>query len=262
MATDSAGLTWRGTRAFAVRAGREHARGWTGLVGAAVPVALFGLLLFAPGFADSPPARAAAAVAAAAYGAFLAPTYAAASVLSGDLAEGRYRKLRSMPVAPSADAAGRVLAALAPGLVGAAIALAVGALAGGRYAVAPGGAALVVVALVAVAVLGGSLGVVFAALLARGAALAASWLVPVALFAASGYGGTRPDAAVEGALVAVPPTLAARVGGAHLTDATSLVPPALPEGPLPVAALVALALLGVALAATTLGSWAYGGGAR
>ena len=162
--------------------------------------------------------------------------------LTQDLKRKRYRKLRSLPVAPSADFAGRFLAGLAIAAVAYAIVIVVGLLDGASYAV-QGMWSLPVA--VGAFLLFSAVGV--------SVAVAVTWLVDdsefvVAItnalllvsFFLTAYNGLTPELLPESSqwLVNVAPnSLAARLQMGHLTGVEGVggeggvTPPGLPTGP-------------------------------
>jgi ABC-2 type transport system permease protein len=186
--------------------------------------------------------------------------------LSNDLTSKRYRKLRSLPVAPSADFAGRFLSGVAIGAGSYILVLIVGYLDGARYSLqGPWSIPVVILSFLLFALVGVSVAVL------------TTWLVEdsemvvgitnailLVSFFLTGYNGILPGLLPEEtrAIVNIAPnSLAARLQVWHLTDIpatvpqgveeTGLSPPELPVGPAFVALLVVWALV-LGAAATML----------
>jgi len=259
---DLEAVPWhRQTRAFAVRTLRELFRNRAALFwGLAAPVffyVVFGLLLSSSdntGFY-----RAGNAVSFGVFGAFSVSMVIFAQTLSADVKSRRYRKLRSLPVAASADVLGRFLGGFALATASFALVLVVGVATGAELAVRSPLSLLVVAAslflfcLVAMAA-----AVVVASILDEGEYIVGiTNMLVLGLFFLTGYNGLVPTIAPEpvlGLANYLPNALATRLGIYHLTTAPgewgTLTPPAMPTEPLWVALL---AVYAVVIAA--VGSW-------
>ncbi len=176
------------------------------------------------------------------FGVLTVTLVAFAGGLGSDITEKRYRKLRSLPVAPSADFAGRFLAGVAVAAVSYVLVLVVGFLDGADYALQGfGSVPVVVVSFLLFSVVGVSV------------AVAVTWVVSdpeivvgitnailLVTFFLTGYNGTTPGLLPEStrAIVnVVPNSLAARLQMWHLTDTPAsgsteggATPPELPVG--------------------------------
>jgi ABC-2 type transport system permease protein len=257
--TRAGGTAWsRQSRAFAVRTLRELFRNRAALVwGLAAPAfffLVFGVLLGDPGVQ-----RGANAVVFGVFGAFSVSLVIFATALSADLKAKRYRKLRSLPISPTADLLGRFAGGLVLALVSFALVLTVGVALDGTLAVRSA---------VSIPVVLGAL-VLFCLLAMGGAVLVASVLddgeyvvgvtnmLTLALFFLTGYNGLLPSMApgpLGGLVNVLPNSLATRLAVYHLVPVNSgagtpLVPPALPIG-----VESALLLGGYAVAGVVLGS--------
>ncbi|MFC5368839.1 ABC transporter permease [Salinirubrum litoreum] len=246
-------------RAFAVRTLRALVRNRPALIwGLAAPVfffLVFGVLLGSGGVQ-----RGANAVVFGVFGAFSVSLVVFATALSADLQARRYRKLRSLPVSPSADLFGRFLGGLALSTVSFCLVLGVGVLSGGTLAVRSALAVPVVLgSLVLFCLLAMGTAVVVASVLDDGEyVVGVTNMLTLALFFLTGYNGLLPAVAPGplGSLVnALPNSLATRLAVVHLVpvapSGTPLTPPALPSGWQPLALLVIYAVVG-----TVVGSWA------
>lgn len=253
------GTAWpRQTRAFAVRTLRELFRNRATLVwGLAAPAfffLVFGVLLGDPGIQ-----RGANAVVFGVFGAFSVSLVIFATALSADLKAKRYRKLRSLPVSPTADLLGRFTGGLVLALVSFALVLGVGVAADGTLAIRSAVSVPVVLgALVLFCLLAMGAAVLVASVLDDGEyVVGVTNMLTLSLFFLTGYNGLLPSMAPGplGELVNVlPNSLATRLAVYHLVPVgsgagTPLVPPALPTG-----LESALLLGGYAVAGVVLGS--------
>jgi ABC-2 type transport system permease protein len=193
------------------------------------------------------------------FGAFTVSFVLFARAFTNDLEQKRYRKIRSLPVAPSADLVGRLLGAFAFALVSFWFVVGVGYLDGA--AVRFEGALAVpatVLGLFLFCLVGVSAAVLLASVMYQGeyfAAIANSVLV--VLYFGTGFNGIGPGLLPAGTQWVVnwaPNALATRVLIHYLvdTDATApvLTPPAIPSGPDHLLLLVGFAV--VFLAVSTL----------
>ncbi|WP_276258790.1 ABC transporter permease [Haloglomus litoreum] len=257
--TGNGGVAWhRQSRAFAVRTLRELFRNRAALVwGLAAPAfffLVFGVLLGDPGVQ-----RGANAVVFGVFGAFSVSLVIFATALSADLKAKRYRKLRSLPVSPTADLLGRFAGGLALALVSFVLVLAVGVATDGTLALRSAVSVPVVLgALVLFCLLAMGAAVLVASVLDDGEyVVGVTNMLTLALFFLTGYNGLLPSMAPGplGELVNVlPNSLATRLAVYHLVPVgsgagTPLVPPALPTG-----VESALLLGGYAVAGVVLGS--------
>jgi ABC-2 type transport system permease protein len=234
--TEPGGVPWlRQTKAFAVRNLRAMFREKATVIwGFGFPAFWYFLtsLMFLPSAENvgGPSALATikggAAVALGLFGVLTVTLVAFASGLATDLQEKRYRKLRSLPIAPSADFAGRSLAAVVVGAVSYLIVIVIGYLDGASYSLR-GASSIPIV--VGTFVLFSLVGVSIAVLVARfvgdpeyvtaiaNAALLVSYFL-------TGYNGMSPGLLPEQTrwiVNVVPNSLAARLQTWHMTETAS-----------------------------------------
>jgi ABC-2 type transport system permease protein len=196
------------------------------------------------------------------FGVLTVTLVAFAGGLSTDLTEKRYRKLRSLPVAPSADFAGRYLAGVAIAALSYVLVLLVGLLDGADYTLrGPASIPIVVGTFLLFSLVGISVAVLVTRLVEDSELVVGitNAILLVSYFL-TGYNGMTPGLLPEEShwiVNVMPNSLAARLQTWHMTDipATTpagveeagLTPPPLPVGPEFVALLVAWAVaLGVA----------------
>jgi ABC-2 type transport system permease protein len=220
--------------------------------------------------------KAATAVALGLFGALTVTLVLFASGLGRDVSEKRYRTLRSLPVAPSADFAGRYLAGLSVAACSYALVLVVGFLDGARYALQGPTSVLVVVGSLALfSLIGVSLAVLVTVLVADAEMIVGiTNAVLLVTYFLTGYNGLMPGMLPDRArfLVNVAPNaLAARLQMWHLADVPAtvpggpasasggLAPPALPVGLEYVALLLGWALALGAVAAVAMDRGIYRG---
>lgn len=219
--------------------------------------------------------KAATAVALGLFGALTVTLVLFASGLGRDVSEKRYRKLRSLPVAPSADFAGRYLAGLSVAACSYALVLVVGFLDGARYALQGPTSVLVVVGSLALfSLIGVSLAVLVTVLVADAEMIVGiTNAVLLVTYFLTGYNGMTPGMLPDRARVLVnvaPNALAARLQMWHLADVPAtapegagasggLAPPALPVGLEYVALLLGWALVLGAAAAVAMDRGIYRG---
>jgi len=208
------------------------------------------------------------------FGVLTVTLVAFAGGLSADLTTKRYRKLRSLPVAPSADFAGRYLAGVAVAAVAYVLVLLVGLADGAAYSLrGPGSIPVVAGTFLLFSLVGVSVAVLVTRLVEDSELVVGiTNAILLVSFFLTGYNGTTPSLLPEQSqwLVNVAPnSLATRLQTWHLTDipATTppgveeagLTPPVLPVGVTFVALLAAWALgLGIA-AAYLMDSAVYSG---
>ncbi|MFC7070130.1 ABC transporter permease [Halobaculum lipolyticum] len=245
--------------AFATRTLKELFRNRAALVwGLAAPAfffLVFGVLLGDPGIQ-----RGANAVVFGVFGAFSVSLVIFATALSADLKAKRYRKLRSLPISPTADLLGRFTGGLVLALVSFALVLAVGVATDGTLAIRSAvSVPIVFVALVLFCLLAMGAAVFVASVLDDGEyVVGVTNMLTLALFFLTGYNGLLPSMAPGslGEWVNVfPNSLATRLAVYHLVPVgsgagTPLTPPALPTG-----VESALLLGGYAVAGVVLGSF-------
>jgi ABC-2 type transport system permease protein len=205
------------------------------------------------------------------FGVLTVTLVAFAGGLSSDLTEKRYRKLRSLPVSPTADLAGRFLAGVAVAGVSYLIVIFVGFLDGADYALrGPGSVAVVVGSFLLFSAVGVSV------------AVAVTWFVNdpevvigitnailLVSFFLTGYNGTNPGFLPESSrdvVNIVPNSLASRLQMWHLTETSKsgaaqggATPPALPVGVEYVALLAGWAVVFAAVASYLMSRGIYSG---
>ena len=272
-ATAETGVRWtKQTKAFALRNLRAMLRTKATIIwGFGFPAFWYILtsLFFLPdagdvGAATLADTKGATAVSLGLFGVLTVTLVAFASGLGEDLTAKRYRKLRSLPVAPSADFAGRYLAGVAVAAVSYALVLAVGWVDGASYTLRQPSSVLVVVGSFLLFALVGTSVAVLVIWLVEDAEIVVGITNAILLvsYFLTGYNGLVPGLLPGDSrwLVNVAPnSLAARLQAWHLTDLPKTVPagtreaglspPPLPVSPAFVTLLAAWAVvLGVAAA--------------
>jgi ABC-2 type transport system permease protein len=198
------------------------------------------------------------------FGVLTVTLVAFAGGLSADLTEKRYRKLRSLPVAPSADFAGRYLAGVIVAAISYVVVLIVGLLDGANYALrGPGSVPIIIVSFLLFSLIGVSVAVLVTRVVEDSELVVGiTNAILLVSFFLTGYNGMTPGLLPEDSrwLVNVAPnSLASRLQAWHLTDTpktlptgaegTGITPPSLPVGPEFVTLLATWAVvLGVAAA--------------
>lgn len=181
-----------------------------------------------------------------------------------DLEYKRYRKLRSLPIKPSADIFGRFAAGLAMSLVSYLIVLVVGYVDGARFAIEPLSVPVFLLSFFLLSIIGMSLGIVVTSFVVKpGFVNMLTFFGVIVLFFASGFNGIRPGILPSGfgwLVNYLPHSLATRIQVAYLTDVPvdALTPPALPESPRFLAILVVYGLLFVAFGKVAMDRIIYG----
>jgi ABC-2 type transport system permease protein len=265
----------RQMKAFTLRSFREQSRNRTGLFFSFV----FPILIYiqttrfsAPLFAQSSSTwsgagKAMMAVSLGLFGAFFVSVVVFVSPLSDDLEEKRYRKLRSLPIAPSADLVGRFLGGvvLAAAFV---FILGVGLLDGATFTLRLLTIPAVVGSLVLFCAIGMAVATVVAIVVSRPEYVTTiTGMGLFVLFFLTGTNGVTPGslpATLRGALNYVPNALATRVQIYYLTDPrthSQLTPPALPGDPLYLGLLVVYAVGFIAVAVAVMRRSVYRGDA-
>jgi ABC-2 type transport system permease protein len=269
----SGGGAWvRQTRAFARRYARELFRSrmvlfWS--VGFPVGFYLLTIAVFLRGQGVPaefmPYVKASTAVSYGMFGAVVASLNSFGQQLATDFEDGRYRQFRALPLAPSADLAGRLLAGGVLSLVSLAVVLVVAVPTGARFGLRS--AAAVPVALLAVAsfaVFWMVLAVVVSTAV-RDTRYASVVTVSVALLSyfLTGYNGTDP-ASFQGPDVLLnwlPNTLATRLlahGVVVPPDGSSVVtPPAVPDALTGLGVLAVYAAVSLAVALVVMRRFVY-----
>ena len=272
-ATAGTGVRWtKQTKAFALRNLRAMLRTKATIIwGFGFPAFWYILtsLFFLPdagdvGAATLADTKGATAVSLGLFGVLTVTLVAFASGLGEDLTAKRYRKLRSLPVAPSADFAGRYLAGVAVAAVSYALVLAVGWVDGASYTLRRPSSVLVVVGSFLLFALVGTSVAVLVTWLVEDAEIVVGITNAILLvsYFLTGYNGLVPGLLPGDSrwLVNVAPnSLAARLQAWHLTDLPKTVPagtreaglspPPLPVSPAFITLLAAWAVvLGVAAA--------------
>lgn len=262
----------RQVRAFALRAIRRFVGNRSTLfwaIGAPVAYYLFFGVYVSTG-GDNPGAiRAGMAPAFGIFGALAATMMTFSGNLGADLRAKRYRKLRSLPISPGADLAGRFLAGLLFGFLAFAAVMLVGLFTGATIRIpGPVPALAVLVSVFLLCLFGLSLGVLSAAIVQNGQRLQivgnGGLLV---LFFGTGYNGINPDILPEIVVPVVnflPNSLATRITVATLSppaasSQSSLVPPAVPTGLFAYVLLIGYAVVLSGLAALAMDRYIYRG---
>ncbi|WP_440990932.1 ABC transporter permease [Haloarchaeobius baliensis] len=206
------------------------------------------------------------------FGAFTVTLVAFAQNFTDDLEAKRYRKLRSLPIAPSADLTGRFLAGFVLALASFWTVVGVGYLDGASFALADGWLSVVVVlvSLLLFCIVGMSTAVVFSTVVEKGEYLTiVTNTTLLILFFSTGYNGIQAAMSPMREYVnLVPNSLAARMQIYHLTDVrgqaaeqAGLVSPALPGDPRFLALLLGFAVVLWCVAVLTMRRSVYGGDA-
>lgn len=179
----------------------------------------------------------ATAVSYALFGAFTATVAVFAGAFARDLDGGRYRKLRSLPIAPSADLAGRFLAALALSVASYVVVLAVAFATGARFEprlTAPG---TIAVTLLAVCVVALALALLLGTVLTRPEYMTTIAVVLVLIvYNLTGFNGIQPGMIADDPwfVNVVPNSLTTRMQIYALFDGnlseSGMMPPELPVG--------------------------------
>jgi ABC-2 type transport system permease protein len=275
------GVPWhRQTKAFALRNLRATLRTKATIIwGFGFPAFwyLLSSLIFLPdaedvgGSAVLADVKGATAVSLGLFGVLTVTLVAFAGGLSSDLTEKRYRKLRSLPVSPTADFAGRFLAGVAVAAVSYLIVIVAGFLDGADYALqGPGSVPVVIGSFLLFSVVGVSV------------AVAVTWAVSdpevvigitnailLVSFFLTGYNGTNPGFLPESSrslVNIVPNSLASRLQMWHLTETPKngaaqggATPPSLPVGVEHVALLAGWAVVFAAVGSYLMSRGIYAG---
>lgn len=202
------------------------------------------------------------------FGAFTVTVAVFAGEFARDLAGERYRKFRSMPIAPTADLLGRFCAGVVLASVSYGTVIAVASVHGARFQPRPGALLFVPLTLVTFCLLALALALVLATAIPKPEHMTALGIVTVLIaYYVTGFNGLVPGIIADDPTYVnyVPNSLASRMHIYYMFDGdlagpeTPFTPPELPVGPEYVALLVgyAVALLGVAVALNRL--VAYGG---
>ncbi|MFC6951308.1 ABC transporter permease [Halorubellus litoreus] len=284
-ADDATGVApwYRQTKSFARRSLRELARSKVALFWAILwPVFWYFLtmVLFISEPQGVPEAELAAvmadtkatnAISFGLFGAFTVTLVSFAQNFTADLEEKRYRKLRSLPVYPSADLTGRFLAGFVLALASFWSVIAVGYVDGASFDLHSVLSVPVVLAsLLLFCIVGMSTAVVLSAVVTKGEYLTViTNTTLLVLFFSTGFNGVQPAMSPLADYVnLVPNSLAARLQVYHLTDvhgsaaaSAGVTPPELPADPVYLVVLLgfAVALWGVAV--LTMRRAVYGGDA-
>lgn len=215
--------------------------------------------------------KAANAVSLALFGVLMVSLVVFADSLTADVEAKRYRKLRTLPVSPSADFVGRFLAATGFACVAYVVVVAVGALDGAAYTLrGPASIPVVAASLGLLSLVGLSLAVVVTHVVAQGEYVvgATNFLLLVGYFL-TGFNGVVPGTVPErtrGLVNLLPNSLATRLQVYHTTDVAAtgpFSPPVAPSDPVHVGLLFAWAgvLAAVAVIVMRRGIYARRGGA-
>lgn len=259
----------RQVKAFALRTLRELFRNRAALFwGLAAPVffyVLFGVIVAQGGNAGA--AKAANAVSFGVFGAFSVTLVTFAASLSADLTNKRYRKLRSLPISPSADVLGRFVGGFVLAAVSFLLVLVVGVLTGASFSLrGPLSVAVVAASLFLFCLLSVAAAVVVAAVIDEGEYIVGvTNMLVLGLFFVTGYNGLVPGLMPEplpGLVNYVPNALATRLGIYHLTTVGPngpFSPPPLPTGPEYLGLLAVYAVAIGAVASVVMRRYIYAG---
>lgn len=271
--TDTGGATGSGSsvwlsqvRAFTERCLREVMNSWTMLLTVlALPA---GLQLFYGVMWEDMPATmlSSATVGTAVFGAMYICLYIFGYLLAGDLEDRRYEAYRSMPLSPSADLSGRMLAGIALAAVAFVLTILAGVVTGGSFAIRG-------LASVPIAVLAFLLTCVFWMILAVPFVVytenerVAEYAVPMIGmlgYMGTGFNGVMVELApIEGEVLNyLPNTLPTRLLVYHLVPAgdwaeIGVAPPAMPTGPEYVVLMAVYALIAVAVGTVVVNKALY-----
>jgi ABC-2 type transport system permease protein len=259
----------RQVKAFALRTLRELFRNRSTLFWSLVTPVFFYMLFGVIGSQGSSLglAKAAEAISFGIFGAFSVTLIIFSANLSNDLKAKRYRKLRSLPIAPSADIVGRFLAGFVLAVVSFLLVLAVGVLTGATFTLrgllsVP----VVLLCLFLFCLISMATAVLVASVLDEGEYIVGMTnMLVLALFFLTGYNGLVPQLMPEplpGLVNYIPNALATRLSIYHLTTIgpnSPLSPPPLPHGPAYLALLCVYTIAIVAVAAVVMHRSIYAG---
>ncbi|WP_232685924.1 ABC transporter permease [Halobacterium zhouii] len=258
----------RQVRAFTLRGLRRvgHNRSalfWT-VAGPSLYYLFFGVFTASSQFAQS-----ATAVAFAIFGSLSATAFVFAGNLGADLRAKRYRKLRSLPVSPWTDLAGRFLSGLVVGVLAFCAVLLVALATGARFTLdGPLAALTVLVSILLICLVGTSLSIIAAGFVQDSQRINVLGNALVAgLFFVTGFNGIQPSilpSVARGVVNVAPNSLATRLILGVLTPAanetgSSLTPPPVPGGLLSVSALLAYVVVLVPLSVLVMQRIVYWG---
>lgn len=269
----SAAVAWhRQTLAFTRRSLQQLLHDRSALFWALVMPVFFYLLIGVAGTDTSGDAvgqqLAAMAVSFGIFGTLVVTVVTFANTFTDDIRVKRYRKLRSLPISPSADLTGRFLAGYALAVASFCIVLVAGAATGAEYALrSPISPLVVLVALLLFSLVGICLAVVVATFLNdSGYVVAVSNVILLGLWFLTGYNGVSPSSApalLRPVINVAPNSLAARIGMYHLADLGSrpehLSPPPMPAEAWYVGLLAAWAIALLAVGSVVLDQLVYRG---
>jgi ABC-2 type transport system permease protein len=273
----TASVSWtRQVKTFTLRSLREQSRSPVGLFFSLVfPILIYlqTTRLSAPLFAQSSSTwsgagKATMAISMGLFGAFFVSVVVFVSPLSADLTEKRYRKLRSLPIAPSADLVGRFLGGVVLAAVAFVFMLGVGLLDGATFTLRLLSVPAVAGSLVLFCAIGMAVATVVAIVVSRPEYITAITSMGLfVLFFLTGSNGIAPGslpATLRNVLNYVPNALATRIQIYYLIDPrthSQLTPPALPGDPLYLGLLVVYAVGFIAVAAAVMRRSVYEGDA-
>ncbi|WP_248517069.1 ABC transporter permease [Salinarchaeum laminariae] len=200
------------------------------------------------------------------FGSFTVVVAVFAGAFAGDLDGGRYRKFRSLPIAPSADLAGRFVAALVLAVFSHAVVLAVAFATGARFEPRLAAIGLVPLTLLSFCVVAVALSLVLGAVVSKPEYMTTIGIV-LALIAyyTTGFNGTQPGMIADDPwfVNVLPNSLATRQQLYALFDGdftdTGVLPPELPSGIEFVGLTGAYVVVGLAVSILLVRRVAYGG---
>ncbi|KZN25840.1 hypothetical protein A4G99_05340 [Haladaptatus sp. R4] len=212
----------------------------------------------------SPTSKTIAAIGMGMFAVFIVALTGFARLFGDDITEKRYRKLRSLPISPSADFTGRLLGSYVIALVAYTLMLVVAALDGASFdAFGPVSVLVFLGSLFAFCVVAMAVATVVAVVLRGDGVYRATVLLVLVVFAATGFNGVSlavipPD--LQYAVNYVPNSLAVRLQLAYTTTHLgSLTPPALPDSLTWGGLLAVYTLIAGAVAAALFRRYVYDG---
>ncbi len=208
--------------------------------------------------------RAVMAVAFGIFGAFSVALVGFARQLGDDIADKRYRKLRSLPIAPSADFTGRFLGSYVVAVIAEAVVLAIAYVDHGAFdAFGPVSVLVVLASLFGFCLVAMALATLMAVLLTGDSVPQISSFVMLIVFFLTGFNGMSPSSLpsnLRSIVNYVPNSLAARLQMTYLVGpaaATSSTP--LPDGPVYLGLLALYTVVGAVFASLLLRRYIYAG---
>ncbi|MCO8244339.1 MULTISPECIES: ABC transporter permease [unclassified Haladaptatus] len=198
------------------------------------------------------------------FGAFSVALIGFARQLSEDISTKRYRKLRSLPISPSADFVGRFLGCFVGAVFTDAVILVIAALDGARFdAFGPVSVLVILTTLFSFCLVAMAVATLIAILLTGDSVPQISSFVMIIVFFITGFNGMSVSllpSNLQGIVNYVPNSLAARFQMAYLVgDAARMSSTPLPKGIEYVGLLVLYTVIGAAVATVLVGRFIYAG---